>query len=68
MMTATATRTAKKQWVLISKTTTLQAFFGQFFAVVAQLQHESAKMYVLSRMGTQDNNFLFLFLNFDTVL
>ena len=43
-------------------------FFVHFFAVVARLQRESASFHVLSRTGTQDNNFLFLFLNFDTVL
>ena len=36
--------------------------------VTARLQRESASFHVLSRTGTQDNNFLFLFLNFDTVL
>ena len=43
-------------------------FFVHFFAVVARLQRESASFHVLSGMGTKDNNFLFLFLNFDTVL
>jgi len=35
-----------------------------FLAIIAWLQHESALFYVLSRTGTQDNNFLFLFPNF----
>ena len=39
-----------------------------FVAVVARLQRESAQVHVLSRTVTQDNNFPFLFLNFDTVL
>ena len=42
--------------------------FVHFFAVTARLQSESAKIHVLSRTGTQANPFLFLFLNFDTVL
>ena len=42
-------------------------FFVHFLAVVARLQRESASFHVLSRTGTQDNEYLFLFLNFDTV-
>ena len=42
-------------------------FFVRFLTVVALLQRESAYFHVLSRTGTQDNNFLFLFPNFDTV-
>ena len=42
-------------------------FFVHFFAVVARLRRENPYFHVLSRTGTQDNNFLFLFLNFDTV-
>ena len=42
-------------------------FLVRFLAVVALLQRESAYFHVLSRTGTQDNNFLFLFLNFDRV-
>ena len=34
-------------------------FFVHFFAVIARLQRESAWIHVLSRTGTQDNNFLF---------
>ena len=52
----------KKAIGLISKTTTLHvhhAFFVHFFAVVARLQRENAWIHVLSRTGTQDNNFLF---------
>ena len=52
----------KKAIGLISKTTTLHvhhAFFVHFFAVIAQLQCESAWIHVLSRTGTQHNNFLF---------
>ena len=46
---------------LISKTTmhVHHAFFVHFCAVVARLQRESAWIHVLSRTGTQDNNFLF---------
>ena len=40
-------------------------FFVHFLAVVARLQRESASFPVLLRMGTQGNDFLFLFLNFD---
>ena len=43
-------------------------FFVHFFAVVARPQRESAQFHVFSRTGTKDNNFPFLFLNFDTVL
>ena len=44
-------------------------FFVHFLAVVARLQLAGAKFHVLStRTGTRDNNFLVLFLNFDTVL
>ena len=43
-------------------------FFVHFLAVVARLQRVIAEFHVLSRTGTQDNNFRFLFLNFDTVL
>ena len=52
----------KKAIGLISKTTTFHvyhAFFVHFFAVIARLQRESAWIHVLSRTGTQDNNFLF---------
>ena len=52
----------KKAIGLISKTTTLHvhhAFFVHFFAVVARQQRESAWIHVLSRTGTQNNNFLF---------
>ena len=38
-----------------------------FSAVVARLQRETASFHVLSKTGTKDNNFLFLFLNFDIV-
>ena len=41
-------------------------FFVHLLAVVARLQCESASFHVLSKTGTQDE-FLFLFLNFDTV-
>ena len=42
-------------------------FFIHCLAVVAllQLRRDNAWFTVLSRKGTQDNNFLFLFLNFD---
>ena len=33
-------------------------FFVHFSTVVARLQRETAKLYVLSRTGTKDNNFL----------
>ena len=52
----------KKAIGLISKTTTLHvhhAFFVHFFTVIAQLQRESAWIHVLSKTGTQHNNFLF---------
>ena len=42
-------------------------FFVHFSAVVARLQRETASSHVLSRTGTKDNNFLFLFRNFDAV-
>ena len=40
-------------------------FFVHFFAVTAQLRRKNAQFHDLSGMGTQDNNFPFLFLNFD---
>ena len=40
-------------------------FFVHFFAVTAQLLRENAQFHNLSGMRTQDNNFPFLFLNFD---
>ena len=43
-------------------------FFVHFLAVVARLRRESTQFDVLSRAGAQDNNCIFLFLNFDTVL
>ena len=60
-----------KQALRLAKTTTLHGnhvFCTFFFAVVARLQRESALFHFLSRTGTQDNDFVFLFLNFDTVL
>ena len=42
-------------------------FFVHFLAVVARLRRKSAYFHVLSRTCTQDNDFLFLFLNLDTV-
>ena len=43
-------------------------FFVHFFAVTAQLRRKNAQFHDLSGMGTQDNNFPFLSLNFDTGL
>ena len=43
-------------------------FFVHFSAFGARLQRETAYFHVLSRTGAKDNNFLFLFLNFDAVL
>ena len=43
-------------------------FFVHFFAVVARLRRETSYFQVLWRTWTQDNNFHFLFLNFDTIL
>ena len=43
-------------------------FFVHFSAAVARLQRETTQFHVLSRTKTEDNNFLFLFLNFDAVL
>ena len=34
-------------------------FFVHLFAFIARLQRESAQIHILSRMGTQDDNFLF---------
>ena len=48
--------------------TRITLFCTFLLAVVARLQRESALFHVLSRTGTQDNNFRFLLLNFDTVL
>ena len=41
------------------------AFF--FFAVTARLRRGSVKFHVLWRAKIQDNDFLFLFLNFDAL-
>ena len=43
-------------------------FFVHLTAVVARLRRETAYFHVFSRTGTKDNNFLFLFLNFEVVL
>ena len=54
----------------VGLTTTLHvhhAFFVHFFAVTARLRRESAQFHDLWRAKTQDNDFLILFLNFDTV-
>ena len=48
--------------------TRITLFCTFLLAVVARLQRKSALFHVLSRTGTQDNNFRFLSLNFDTVL
>ena len=59
---ADSNENGKKVIGLISKTRTLHVhhdFFVHFFAVVSRLQRESAWIHVLSRTGTQDNNFLF---------
>ena len=42
--------------------------FVYFFAVTAELRREYARFHDFSGMGTQDNNFSFLFLIFDTGL
>ena len=42
-------------------------FFVHFLVVVARLRCKSAYFHVLLRTCTQDNDFLFLFLNFDPV-
>ena len=42
-------------------------FFIHFFAVTARLRRESAQFHDLWRAKAQDNDFLILFLNFDTV-
>ena len=42
-------------------------FFLHFLALVARLQHESAQFHVLLRMGMQNNNFPFVFLNFEKI-
>ena len=39
-------------------------FFEHFLTFVARLQRESAQFHVLSRRGTQDDNFLFPFLSY----
>ena len=59
-----------KQTLRLVKTKTLHvhhAFLYLFFAVVARLHRESALFHFLSRTGTQDIDFLPLFLNFNTV-
>ena len=53
-----------KQQLCVSR---VSRFFVHFSAVVARLQRETASFHVLSRTGKNDNNFPFLFLNFDAV-
>ena len=55
-------RQKKKNFARVSRV------FVHFFAVVARLQRETSYFHVLWRTRTQDNKFLFLFLNFDTLL
>ena len=43
-------------------------FFVHFFAATARLRRESAYFHVLWRAKKQDNDFLFLFLNFDAII
>ena len=43
-------------------------FFVQFFEVTARLRRENTQFHILWRTWTQDNDFHFLFLNFDTEL
>ena len=70
MVMVTATRTAKTHYIWISKTMTLHMHhtFFHFFAVTAWLQCENAYFHILWGAWIEDNNFLFLFLYFDTVL
>ena len=42
-------------------------FLVHFFAATACLQHETAYFHILWRTWTQDNDFLFLFCNFNAV-
>ena len=60
----------KKAIGLISKTTTLHVHHAFLYISLPSLHDYNVKVlkiHVLSRTGTQDDNFLFLFLNFDTV-
>ena len=43
-------------------------FFVPLSAVVVRLRLETAYFHVFSRTWTQDDDFLFLFLNFDAIL
>ena len=43
-------------------------FFVRFFAVVERLRRETAQLHVLLRTWAEDNDFTFLFLNFDSLL
>ena len=58
----------KKQLVSISKTTTLLVHHAFLYLSYPLLLDHNVKFHVLSRTGTQENNFLFLFLNFDIQL
>ena len=40
-------------------------FFVHFFTAIARLQRENCYFYVSWRTGTQDNDFLYIFLTFD---
>ena len=71
MKTETATRTAKRQQVLIGKTTTLHVhhtFFVYFFAVSARLQRELPNFPFYGGREHYTTIFFFLFVNLDTVL
>ena len=54
-------RLANNSFVRVSR------FFVHFFAVTALLRRENAYFHVLWRTWTQDHDFLFLLLNFDTI-
>ena len=65
-------KNGKKAIGLINKTTTLRihhiTLCVHFTAATARLRSESASFHVLWRTWAKDNDFLFVFLYFDTVL
>ena len=67
-----ATRMAKTQQVLIGKTTIVHVHHAILYidvdARLQSVQSETSYFHALWRTWTQGNNFLFLFLKFDSVL
>ena len=66
--TATATRTPKNKMFILAKQKLCKCITLYCTFLCRRCTTTWKKIHILSRTGTQDNDFLFLFLNFDTVL